>query len=102
MRFVKLGTLAAISVLASATAAFAGDTQRNCNGFYLGANFGSGSSANESIDGVSPAFQPQFPSRPASEPGSHDLGPHSGFQAGHNWQIANSPVVLRIEGDQSR
>lgn len=106
MRFVKLGTLAAISVLASATAAYAGDTQRSWNGFYAGGNFGSGWSPDESSEGASPALQPQFPSRPVSKPGaplgSHDLDPHSGFQAGYNWQIPNSPVVLGIEGDRSR
>jgi opacity protein-like surface antigen len=103
MRSVKLGTLAAISVLASATAAYSGDTQRNWSGFYVGGNFGSAWSPNESTEGV---VQPRFLSPPASEPGvplgSHDLGPHSGFQAGYNWQIPQSPVVLGVEGGHSR
>lgn len=101
MRFIRLGTLAAISVLASATAAFAGDAQPNWNGLYVGGNFGAGWSSTD--EGSSPAPQPQFSSHPASAPGSPDgLGPHSGFQAGYNWQAPHSPVVLGIEGDQSR
>jgi opacity protein-like surface antigen len=101
MRFIKLGTLVAISVLASATAAFAGDIQQNWNGFYVGGNFGAGWSSTD--DGSSPALHPQFSPHPASAPASQDgLGPHSGFQAGYNWQAPNSPVVLGIEGDQSR
>jgi opacity protein-like surface antigen len=107
MRFMKLGTFAAISVLASATAVYAGDTQQSWNGFYVGGNFGAGWSPSESNEAGSLALQPQFPSRPASEPGvpfgSHDgKAPHSGFQAGYNWQSPNSPVVLGIEGDESR
>jgi opacity protein-like surface antigen len=107
MRFMKLGTLAAFSVLASATAVYAGDTQPSWNGFYVGGNFGADWSPLESNEAGSPALQPQFPPRLASQPSgslsSHDsLGPHSGFEAGYNWQIPGSPVVLGIEGDQSR
>jgi opacity protein-like surface antigen len=107
MRFMKLGTLTAIGLLVSATAAYAGDTQRSWNGFYMGGNFGADLSPNEANEGGSPALEPRFTSRPASEPGvpfgSHDgKAPHSGFQAGYNWQSPNSPVVLGIEGDESR
>jgi outer membrane immunogenic protein len=100
MRFMKIGTLAAISVIVSAAAAHAGDTQQNWSGFYVGGNFGGDWSRSD--EGT--ALQPHFPS--ASEPGaalSHeDSGPHGGIQGGHNWQIPNSPVVPGIEGDQSR
>lgn len=103
MRFMKLGTLAAISVLASATAVYAADAQQNWNGFYVGGNFGAGWSHTESNVRGSTALQPQFPSRPASEPDdSYVVGPHGGFQAGYNRQIPNSPFVLGIEGDRSR
>jgi opacity protein-like surface antigen len=107
MRFMKLGTLAAVSVLASATAVYAGDTQQNWSGFYVGGNFGAGWSPAESNEGGSPALQSQLPSRSAAEPGvpwgSNDgLRPRSGFQAGYNWKVPNSPFVLGIEGDQSR
>lgn len=104
MRFMKLGMLAAISVLASGNAVYAGDTQQNWNGFYVGGNFGAGLSPNESNQGSSPALQPQFPSRPVSQPGYSNrlVSPHGGFQAGYNWQIPKSPFVLGIEGDQSR
>jgi opacity protein-like surface antigen len=107
MRFMKLGTLAAASILASATAVYAGDTQQNWTGFYVGGNFGADWSSAESNKGGGPALQSQFPSRSAAEPGvplgSNDgLRPHGGYQAGYNWQIPNSPFVLGIEGDQSR
>jgi opacity protein-like surface antigen len=107
MRFMKLGTLAAVSVLASATAVYAGGTQQNWTGFYVGGNFGANGSSAESDKGGNPALQSQFPSRSASEPGapldSNDgFRPHGGYQAGYNWRTRNSPFVPDIEGDQSR
>jgi outer membrane immunogenic protein len=105
MRVMKLGTLAAISVLTSATVVYAGDTQQSWSGFYVGGNFGAGWSPTESNAGGSAPLQLQFPSRAAAEPGlplSSGLGTHNGFQAGYNWQVPNSPFVLGIEGDQSR
>jgi opacity protein-like surface antigen len=104
MRFIKLGTLAAFSVLVSATAVYAGDAQHNWNGFYVGGNFGAGWSGTEPNEGAGTALQPQFSSHPASETGAAGqvVGRHSGFQAGYNRQIPNSPFVLGIEGGQSR
>jgi opacity protein-like surface antigen len=104
MRFMKLGTLAAISVLVSGTAVYAGDAQQNWNGFYVGGNFGAGWSPSESNNGGSDTLQPQFSSRPGSDAGesNHVVGPHSGFQAGYNWQVPKSLFVLGIEGDRSR
>jgi opacity protein-like surface antigen len=107
MRFMKLGTLAAATVLSSATAVYAGDAQQNWNGFYVGGSFGAGWSPTESKEGGSLALQSQFPSRPALEPGgpwspNDGLRLYSGFQAGLDWQIPNSPFVLGSEGDQSR
>jgi outer membrane immunogenic protein len=100
MGFMKIGTLSAISIVAFATAAYAGDSQQNWSGFYVGGNFGGGWS--QTSEGA--ALQPHFPS--VSEPGaalSHEESdPHGGFQGGYNWQVPNSPVVLGIEGDQSR
>lgn len=101
MRFVKRASLAAISVLVSATAVYAGDTQQNWNGFYIGGNVGAGWSPPESSEGGSSTLQAQVPSRSASEP-DNGIAPHGGFQAGYNWQVPNSPFVLGIEGDQSR
>ena len=103
MRFRKLGTLTMISVVASASGAYAADNQRSWNGFYVGGNFGAGWSPTESNN---TAVEPRFTSRPATDSGvplgSRDgIGSHSGYLAGYNWQSSNSPVVLGIEGDQS-
>lgn len=105
MRFMKIGTLAAISVIASSIAAYAGDAQPNWNGFYVGGNFGGDWSQSNEGTALQPHFpQPHFP--PASATGtalSHeDSNPRGGIQGGYNWQVPNSPVVLGIEGDQSR
>ena len=68
----------------------------NWTGFYLGGNFGAGWSRQQfgnedsdfgSFDNTNAGF------------GSHNgVGPTGGFQVGYNWQFANSPIVVGLEG----
>jgi outer membrane immunogenic protein len=103
-----LATTAAIGLAASA--ATAADLPRkapayipppppppwNWTGLYLGGNFGAGWSrqqfGNEDSDFGS------FNNTNAGFGSHNGVGPTGGFQIGYNWQFANSPIVVGLEG----
>lgn len=82
-------------------------------GFYAGGHFGGGISRDDWNDtGTSFSFSHPETLAPldvmvvtlSQDPpvGSHNsLGPLGGFQLGYNYQLANSPVVIGVEGEFS-
>jgi outer membrane immunogenic protein len=72
----------------------------NWTGLYVGGHLGAGWSrqefGNQHCDGEGCIFDN---GTGATVLGSHNgLGPLGGFQVGYNWQFANSPIVLGVEG----
>jgi outer membrane immunogenic protein len=117
MKRDALTLLAAAAIGLTASAASAADLPRkapayhpppppppiyNWTGFYLGGHFGAGWSRNELSEGPFLGDSADFGFNPGTNFGSHNgLGPLGGFQVGYNWQFANSPIVIGIEGEYS-
>jgi outer membrane immunogenic protein len=110
-----LATTAAIAQAATSQVATAADLPRkaltpppplwNWTGFYLGGHLGMGLSRNELSSNSCSSDKSDFcieffiNSGFSSYLGSHNgLGVVGGVQVGYNWQFANSPVVVGIEG----
>jgi outer membrane immunogenic protein len=111
MRRITLGLLTTTALVGlTAGAATAADLPRkapppvvapppplwNWTGFYVGGNVGPGWSrqqfGNENSDFGS------FNNTNAGFGSQTGVGPTGGFQVGYNWQFANSPIVVGLEG----
>jgi outer membrane immunogenic protein len=116
-----LATTAAFALVATNQVATAADLPRkapppmvatppplwNWTGFYLGGHFGMGLSRNELSSNRCDSGKSDFCAEFINPFNSLGLGSHNGLgvlgglQIGYNWQFANSPIVVGLEGTYS-